>query len=144
LVERHQRSLPVTITCLHLSVRQLLKPQSPEERRAVAGVLSDLDLIYCAGLYDYLSDLLGTRLTSILYSGLRPGGRLLLGNLVEAPDTTWVMDFVMDWSLNYRTDESMLALASRLSPPPSRCTITRDSSEHCIFLDVTAPLAVGG
>ena len=31
-----------------------------------------------------------------------------MGNLSEAPDTTWMMDFVMGWELQYRTDESML------------------------------------
>ncbi len=48
------------------------------------------------------------RSRSSLYSRIREGGRLLLGNLVETPDSTWIMDYVWGWPLVYRTDETML------------------------------------
>jgi hypothetical protein len=137
LVERHHGALPVTVTCLHFSVRQLLKPQSAVEQDVIATTLADLDLVYSAGLYDYLPDPVAARLTALLYSRLRAGGRLLTGNLVEAPDTTWMMEFVLDWSLRYRSDASMLALAAGLSPAPASVDITRDATGHCLFLDVT-------
>jgi hypothetical protein len=137
LVERHGGSLPVTVTCLHFSVRQLLKPQSSEEHEVIRDAIAGLDLVYSAGLYDYLPDPVAARLTALLYSRLRPGGRMLMGNLVEAPDTTWLMEYVLDWTLRYRTDASMLDLAAGLSPAPSHAGITRDATGHCIFLDVT-------
>ena len=136
LLERHHGLLPITVQCLHFSVRQLLKPQTPEDH-AVRDGLGELDLVYSAGLYDYLPDLVAQRLTSVLYSRLRPGGRLLLGNMVETPDTTWVLHFVLGWPLLYRDDESMLRLGPRLGPAPASVGITRDSTERCIFLDVT-------
>ncbi len=139
LVERHQRALPVTVTCLHFSVRQLLKPQSVEEHRVVDQVLANLDLVYCAGLYDYLPEPVASRLTTLVYSRLRPGGRMMMGNLVEGPDLTWMMDFVLDWPLHYRTTETMLALGAGLSPTPAAMGITSDETGHAIFLDVTAP-----
>jgi hypothetical protein len=71
-----------------------------------------------------------------MYSRLTPGGRMLMGNLVEAPDTTWMMDYVLDWQLHYRVEASMLMLASGVSPEPARVGITADSTGHCIFLDV--------
>jgi hypothetical protein len=117
-------------------VRQLLKPQTPDDH-AVRDSLANLDLVYSAGLYDYLPDLVAQRLTGVLYSRLRQGGRLLLGNMVEEPDTSWVLHFVLGWPLLYRTDESMLRIAQRLSPAPASVGITRDSTERCIFLDVT-------
>ncbi len=140
LLERHRGMLPVTVQCLHFSVRQLLKPQTPEDH-AVRDGLGGLDLIYSAGLYDYLPDLVAQRLTSVLYARLRPGGRLLLGNMVETPDTTWVLHFVLGWPLLYRKDEDMLRLARPLTPAPTSAGITRDSTERCIFLDVTKSLA---
>jgi extracellular factor (EF) 3-hydroxypalmitic acid methyl ester biosynthesis protein len=136
---RHGGALPVSLTCLHFSVRQVLRPQGPDERVVVDTVLADLDLIYCAGLYDYLSDAVARRLTHAAYSRLRPGGRLLLGNLVEAPDCTFMMDFVLDWPLHYRRDETLLALAADLSPTPARVSIARDATGHAIFLDVVRP-----
>ncbi len=136
LLERHKGTLPVTVQGLHFSVRQLLKPQNPEDHQVLDSTLAGLDLVYTAGLYDYLPDPMVLRLTQLAYSKQRSGGRLLLGNLVEAPDTTWMMDYVLDWQLRYRTDEIMLRFAADLSPAPASVGITRDATGHCIFLDV--------
>jgi SAM-dependent methyltransferase len=139
LLERPKGALPLTVECLHFSVRQLLKPQTPEEQHVVDDTLSNLDLAYSAGLYDYLPEPVAARLTQLLYDRLRPGGRLLLGNLMEARDTTWIMEYVLGWHLLYRTDEQMLRLAKALRPTPLRATVTRDPTGHCLFLDVTRP-----
>jgi extracellular factor (EF) 3-hydroxypalmitic acid methyl ester biosynthesis protein len=138
LLERHGAALPVSVSCLHFSIRQLLRPESPEERE-IAESIAGMDLIYSAGLYDYLPDAFCAWLTGFLYSRLRPGGRILLGNLVEAPDSTWLMNFVLDWPLYYRDEASMRALAKRLSPAPAALEIARDASGHCVFLDATHP-----
>lgn len=139
LLELHHGMLPVSVQCLHFSVRQLIRPQTPEERRVVHEVLAELDLVYSAGLYDYLPDPVAFRLTQRLYARLRPGGRLLLGNLVEAPDSTWMMRYVLDWVLRYRTDDTMLRLAEGLAPTPAGVGIARDATERCIFLDIRKP-----
>jgi SAM-dependent methyltransferase len=138
LLERHHGMLPVMVQCLHFSVRQLIRPQTPEEQRVVHEVLSDLDLVYSAGLYDYLPDLVAIRLTRRLYSRLRPGGRLLLGNLIETPDR-WLME-VLGWILRYRTDETMLRLADGLEPTPASVGLARDATQRCVFLDVRTPI----
>ncbi len=49
------------------------------------------------------------------------------------------MEFVLDWPLYYRTDESMLAIAKHLSPAPEHAGVTRDASGYCLFLDATRP-----
>jgi extracellular factor (EF) 3-hydroxypalmitic acid methyl ester biosynthesis protein len=139
LFERHRGMLPVSIQCLHFSVRQLLKPMNAEEQQVREG-LKGLDLVYSAGLYDYLPDLVATRLTSFLYSRLRAGGRLLIGNLVETPESTWLLEYVLGWSLLYRTEEVMLRFAQRVSPQPSHCDITYDATRRCIFLDLVQPV----
>jgi extracellular factor (EF) 3-hydroxypalmitic acid methyl ester biosynthesis protein len=139
LLERQHGTLPVRIRCLHSSVRQLLRPETPDDEQVVGELLAGLDLVYSAGLYDYLPEPVAVRLTSFLYSRLRPGGRVLVGNLVDTPDTTWIIDYVCGWTLLYRTDETMLRLAEGLTPTPSRTTITRDATGRCLFLDVTSP-----
>ncbi len=138
LVDGRREELPVTVECLHFSVKQLLQPSSPEDARVFAEVLADLDLIYSAGLYDYLPEPVAVRLTRLLYSRLRPGGRLLLGNLTETPDSTWIMEYVLGWHLLYRTPEMMEKLAAGLSPAPSRVGIVRDATERRrSLLDIT-------
>jgi hypothetical protein len=139
LLERHRGTLPATVQYVHSSVRQVLKPVSPEDQRMLADTLVDIDLVYSMGLYDYLPGPVAASLTKLLYSRLRPGGRLLVGNLTETPNTTWLMDYVLGWSLVYRTEETMLRLADGLAPTPARAGLTRDSTGRCIFLDVTRP-----
>jgi hypothetical protein len=140
LLERHRGMLPVTVQCLHFSVRQLLKPRTLEDERVASEILTNLDLIYSGGLYDYLPHPVAALLTKRIYALLRGGGRLLLGNLMEAPDTTWFMDYVLGWPLLYRTDETMLPFADGLTPSPSSVRISRDTTGWCIFLDVTKPV----
>jgi hypothetical protein len=139
LLERHGGALPVTVTCLHLSIRQLLRPQTPEERE-VAQSVANLDLIYSGGLYDYLPDAFCAWLTGFFYSRLRAGGRLLLGNLREAPDSTWLMEFVLDWPLYYRTELAMRAMGERLTPSPGCMDVVRDPSGYCLLLDARRPV----
>jgi hypothetical protein len=135
LLERHHGTLPVTIQCLHFSVRQLLKPQTPDEVRIAEETLANIDLAYSAGLYDYLPEPVAASLTRLVFGRLRSGGRLLMGNLIETPDSTWIMDYVLGWPLVYRDEKTLLTLADGLSP--ARATIARDATEHCLFLDVT-------
>ncbi|HKP63316.1 MAG TPA: hypothetical protein VJV78_41555 [Polyangiales bacterium] len=133
----HARDLDIQLSCLHLSIKQLLstKPDGERLRRELANA----DLIYCAGLYDYLPDLVAERLTSVLYGLLRPSGRLYLGNLSEAPDTTWLMNYVLAWTLIYRTPEDMQRFAAALTPAPSEAAIEIDGSGCALFLSVRAP-----
>jgi extracellular factor (EF) 3-hydroxypalmitic acid methyl ester biosynthesis protein len=140
LVEHHKGKLPVKLQCLRFSVRQLLRPQTLEERAVRDLTLINFDLVYSAGLYDYLTDIVARKLTALLYSRLRPGGRLLVGNLSDAPDSTWVMEYVVGWHLIYRTNEEMLRFAAPLKPAPGRVEITRDTTGGCLFLDVTSPI----
>ncbi len=135
LLERHRGMLPVTVRCLHFSVRQLIRPMTPEEH-AVRESLTGIDLVYSAGLYDYLSDPIAARLTQILYSLVRVGGRVLVGNLLETPDSTWMMEYVLGWRLHYRTANSMLALGAHLGPRPQHTGIVMDATGRCAFLDV--------
>jgi SAM-dependent methyltransferase len=77
----------------------------------LAQQLGRFDLIYSAGLYDYLPDALARRLTRRLLAMLRPGGRLLIGNFVPGSSGRGYMELFMDWALVLRTEAQMRALA---------------------------------
>lgn len=84
-------------------------------RELVSGPLADtlgsFDLVYSAGLYDYLPDVLACRLTQRLLGLLRPGGRLLLANFVPGGTGRGYMELFMDWTLVLRSEAAMRALA---------------------------------
>ena len=89
-------------------VRELIHPA-----RAAGGAadLGRFELIYSAGLYDYLPDALARRLTARLVQMLAPGGRLLIANFVPGGSGRGYMELFMDWTLVLRTPAQMQALA---------------------------------
>lgn len=85
-------------------------------RRIIAGrvELEPCDLAYSAGLYDYLQAPAATRLTSIMFNAVRPGGRLLLANFLPNIADVGYMEGVMDWELIYRDDAEMRCLLGEI------------------------------
>ena len=127
------------IECLHISIKQLLKPSNSEEEQIAEHALSGTDMVYSMGLFDYLPDLVAQRLASVLYRRIAPGGKVFVGNLEFEPNTTWLMDYVLGWHLVWRTDDEMLRLAAELNPSPASVDVERDPTGRCVFLRVTRP-----
>jgi len=75
--------------------------------------LADMDLIYAAGLYDYLPQPFAKRLTSRLFDSLRPGGTLIVANFVQMWERGW-MEAFMDWWLIYRDHDEIASLADEI------------------------------
>lgn len=136
---QRERQALIELNCLHLSIRQIIKPKDETEKRFVANVLRDVDLIYSVGLYDYLPEAVARALTTKLYSMLSPGGRLLVGNFSECPVSTWLGEFVLSWHLVYRKPEMMMGLARRLTPEPAKKEVIFDQTGLCLFLDIVRP-----
>ena len=67
------------------------------------------DLIYSAGLFDYLDPRLFCRLVDRCYEHLKPGGSLLVGNYAPHTDALF-MDHMLHWNLIYRTEEELRGL----------------------------------
>jgi SAM-dependent methyltransferase len=65
--------------------------------------LGQFDLIYAAGLYDYLPAPFARALTAKLVRALKPGGQLLLGNFTRGFVGKTYMECFMDWTLIWRT-----------------------------------------
>jgi len=79
----------------------------------------DYDLVYTAGLYDYIKTFphdhaKGTiALTKNLFRLVKPGGSLIIGNFSpnNPKDLKFVMEYICDWHLIYRTKQEMLDFA---------------------------------
>ncbi len=71
------------------------------------------DFVYCAGLFDYLSDLLCRTVIDYLFTLVRPGGTLIVSNYTPVNSLKNFMDFVLDWPLIYRSKDQFDALISK-------------------------------
>ena len=90
--------------------------------------IRDQDFIYSIGLIDYFGDELVVRLLDLVHSMLRPGGRVMLGNIHPANPTRGLMEHVLDWQLVHRTEEEMDRLFER-SAFGRPCTAIRFENE---------------
>lgn len=73
--------------------------------------IEPLDIIYSAGLCDYLDPRLFKALISQCFNHLKPGGTLLLGNFAVYPDSLF-LDKLLKWELIYRSGEDLQELFS--------------------------------
>jgi extracellular factor (EF) 3-hydroxypalmitic acid methyl ester biosynthesis protein len=129
---RHGRSTPVQV--VKRSVQQVLK----ENFRSGGGEGEQYDVVYCAGLFDYLSDRVCKRLLSIFYDKLAPGGLLMATNVHPSnPWRNW-MEYLGEWHLVYRTQEEFLRLAPD-GAQPRQTSVLADVTGVNIFLEVRKP-----
>lgn len=105
VVAGYADSISNSIETRQLSVRDFLG-----NRHTLAG----FDLVYAAGLYDYLDERLASRLTRRLFSLLNPGGRLLVANFLNDIWEIPYMEAYMDWHLLYRSEAQIRAFASEI------------------------------
>jgi extracellular factor (EF) 3-hydroxypalmitic acid methyl ester biosynthesis protein len=85
------------------SVHQLLRAatQGGEEE------FTNYDVVYCAGLFDYLSQRVCKRLVELFSTMIRPGGIVIVTNVAMSnPRKAW-MEYVMEWNLIYRDENDM-------------------------------------
>jgi SAM-dependent methyltransferase len=106
------------VEAIHGSVRGVLA-------RKVA--YTNLDLVYAAGLYDYLADPLALQLTARLFAMLGSGGRLLIPNFNPSLRDIGYLEAFMDWWLLYRDDDDMNRLLGGIPE--------RDIAESRLFRD---------
>lgn len=75
---------------------------------------SDFDLLYSAGLFDYLSDPVAQMAAKALFERLKPGGMLIIGNFSARTPNQFGMRIALDWTLIYRSHEDLRRLFGTL------------------------------
>lgn len=91
-IKRDYADYPVDVVCA--SVRKLLAGGDAS--------LGKFDLIYSAGLFDYLTDPVAEKLLAAMAAMLKPGGKLLVGNFAPSSCGRGYMELFLDWKLIYR------------------------------------------
>lgn len=117
------------------SVHQMLK-ESIRSADAPAGPA--YDFIYCAGLFDYVSDRVCKRLMEVFYGMLAPGGLLLVTNVDASKPFRHSMDYLLEWHLIFRDRAQMLALIPEAGAAPAS-TVLADPLEVNIYLELRKP-----
>ena len=113
------------------SVHQMLK----EAKQAVE---PKYDFIYCAGLFDYLSDRVCKRLMNIMYALLAPNGLLIATNIHPCNPNRHSMEFVLEWHVIHRTRAQLQQLKPDLAPAESFCD-NQEATGINLFLEVRKP-----
>lgn len=113
----------------HDSIKRLL--QDPK-------MLQDhgpFNMIFCAGLFDYLRFSTATILCRTFYQLLAPAGHAWVGNMVDNP-CRWSLEHVCDWYLTYRTREEMLSFG-RAAAPEARLEIADEPTgiNPCLVIE---------
>ena len=127
---RHGRSTAIQIQ--KRSVQNILKERS---KQVGEGAQKGYDLIYCAGLFDYLPDRTCRQLMNIFYDWLAPGGLVAATNVDDCKPFRHMLEFLLDWHLIYRSEKQGRALAPDRAPVDSVC-LRRDPTTVNLFIEV--------
>ncbi|HLX70872.1 MAG TPA: class I SAM-dependent methyltransferase [Verrucomicrobiae bacterium] len=92
------------------------------------------DMIYCAGLFDYLSDKVCRKLKEVFYNMLAPGGLLITTNVDVHPSRN-EMEYFLEWHLIHRNTEQMRSLTPE-GANPENVKLLRDQTGVNIFLEI--------
>ena len=127
------RTHPAALHYVNDSVHNLLKRAVRNESIPAD---EQYDFVYCAGLFDYLSDKVATRLLEYLNSRTRPGGRILVTNVHPCNQQRGVMDHVLEWHLIYRDEAQLISV---LPAHRSEEKIYTDSTGVNVFAEFSVP-----
>jgi extracellular factor (EF) 3-hydroxypalmitic acid methyl ester biosynthesis protein len=116
------------INTVNASVRSILSGKT---------TFHDFDLVYSAGLYDYLASETAKRLTRVLFTMLKPGGKLLIANFSTDLDNVGYMESFMDWWLIYRSEAQVLEFANEIPPAEIfQQRLYRDRLKNVIYFEL--------
>lgn len=95
------------------------------------------DLVWSAGLFDYLEDRLAAALLRKMWDATVDGGEVIVGNFhTSNPDRPW-MEWCGDWHLIHRDEEDMLHLCRQAGIPAESARFHYEPTGINMFLRIT-------
>jgi extracellular factor (EF) 3-hydroxypalmitic acid methyl ester biosynthesis protein len=94
------------------------------------------DLIWSAGLFDYLTDRLFVRLVRSLMPFVQPGGEVVVGNFSEFNASRDYMELMGDWYLEHRNEARLRALVERAGAGPRQVEVLWEPEGVNLFVHV--------
>ncbi|HTV39618.1 MAG TPA: hypothetical protein VMF08_03510 [Candidatus Sulfotelmatobacter sp.] len=129
----NSRRLDTLVTCKKKSIFQFIK-----ESQTASASRKQFDLVYCAGLFDYLTENTCKQLTNIFYDLVLPGGLLLVSNVNCVNPLRYGMEHLLDWHLIYRNEAEMRILAPDTSLAEN-ARVYADETGVNLFLEIRKP-----
>jgi extracellular factor (EF) 3-hydroxypalmitic acid methyl ester biosynthesis protein len=117
------------------SVHQILRTASQEGGREELG---RYDVVYCAGLFDYLSQRVCQRLVALFCDMALPGGLVVVTNVSDANPRKAFMEYIVEWNLIYRGQREMEDLVPR-GKEFARTEVKSDKTGVNLFLEIQLP-----
>jgi extracellular factor (EF) 3-hydroxypalmitic acid methyl ester biosynthesis protein len=112
-------------------LKEAVKPAGGKPRQ-------QYELVYCAGLFDYLTDRTCKQLMDIFYEWTAPGGLLIATNVEPANPLRNGMEHLLDWNLIYRTAAQMRLVKPQEADRES-VNVFSDSTGVNVLLEVRKP-----
>ena len=99
---------------------------------------SGYDLVWSAGLFDYVNDKVFVRLLKALLPVVKARGSLVVGNFSEFNPSRDYMEIFGDWHLIHRNREQLISLAERAGVELGRIQVQWEPEGVNLFLQITA------
>lgn len=131
---RQENQRHCSIQLIKKSVMSLLKEAGKSSGAEGGGY----DLVYCAGLFDYLPDRTCQQLMNLFYQWLAPGGLVVATNVFPCQPFRHMLEYLLDWRLIYRDPRQMLALKPAAAPPET-ARVVSDLTGTNLMLEVRKP-----
>jgi extracellular factor (EF) 3-hydroxypalmitic acid methyl ester biosynthesis protein len=129
---KRQSSRRTQIRTQQVSVYELLK-----HARRNSDNDEKFDLIYCAGLFDYLAPDTCRALMQLWHDSLSPGGLMLVANMTDTKPFRNFIEFILDWQLIYRNSSEFLSLAPEHCRESTR--VIAEPASVNLFLHIRKP-----
>lgn len=100
-----QHSPPITFQFINKAIKNIISRGTDYKK---------YDLVYSAGLFDYLSAPVASKAAVKMFESVESGGKMVIGNFnVDNPNKAG-MDYAFDWKLIYRSEDDLLNLFSNI------------------------------
>lgn len=93
-------------------------------------------LVWSAGLFDYLDDNSFKALLQRLYDCVDEGGELVIGNFSDSNPTRNYMELLGEWFLHHRSREQLVVLAQASGFPNSVLSVGQEEEGVNLFLHI--------
>jgi len=120
----------------HKSINELLKEATRSALGKETSPFVTADLIYCAGLFDYLNDRICCRLLQLFYTWVSDNGLVVATNVTPLNSVRYFLDHLLEWYLIYRGPDDMSVIAP---PGTGEQTIGCDATGVNVFLEIRKP-----
>lgn len=97
------------------------------------------DLIWAAGVFDYFPDRVFCRVGHRLFTAVKPGGQLVIGNFSSSNPCRSYMELLGRWHLNHRAPGDLRTVGEKIAANGGCVTVESEPEGVNLFLCITSP-----